>query len=163
MSQVGIERAAVAVISLFAAMLAALLSFYALFPWTVGAPDIAVGQRLVLSGSMSVLATAGFFTLVQFIRGRRWAWWIVFIAAAMALAFGMLCLWCAFFPTNYFERSQTAFLLLAGLMFAVPAAITGMLLNLPQVRGRCFRNPTRPRISRALASAAIDYPLSTNH
>lgn len=136
MSQVGIARAAVAVISVFGAILAALLSFYAVFPWTVGWPDNAFWQRVVLSASMSVLSAAGIFTLVEFVRGKRWAWWIALVVAAMVLAFGMLCLWCAFFPSNYFERSETAFLVAAGLLFAAPAAITGMLLNLPQVLGR---------------------------
>jgi hypothetical protein len=136
MNQVGIAKAAVAVISIFGALLAALLSFYAVFPWTITGPNTAGWHRAALSGSMSVLSIAGFFTLVQFVRGKRWAWWIVLVVAAMVLAFGMLCLWCAFFPSNYFERSETAFLFLAGLMFAAPAAITGMLLNLPQVHGR---------------------------
>jgi len=145
MSQVGIERAAVAVISLFGALLASLVSFYAVFPWTIGAPNIAVGQRLVLSGAMSALAIAGIFTVMQFVRGKRWAWWTALVVAAMVLAFGVLCLWCAFFPSNYFERSETPFLVLAGLMFAAPAAITGMLLNLPQVRSRPLRKSVLPQ------------------
>jgi amino acid transporter len=143
MSQVGIERAAVAVVSLFGALLAALLSFYAVFPWTSDGPDLAFGRRLALSALMSGLAIAGIFTVVQFVRGKTWAWFSALVTAAMVLAFGMLCLWCAFFPSNYFERSETAFLLRAGLMFAAPAALTGMLLSLPQVQGRFFRKCER--------------------
>jgi len=139
MSRFDIERAAVGMISLFGAMLAALLSYYAVFPWTIDGPDIAFGRRVAVSALMSGLAIAGIFTVVQFVRGKRWAWWSALVTAAMVLAFGMLCLWCAFFPSNYFERSETAFLWHAGLMFAAPAAISGMLLSLPQVCGRFFR------------------------
>jgi len=136
MSVSGIQRVSVAAISTFGALLAGLLSFYAVFPWVIGRPSIDLARRFGISLLMSLLAIACIFTVVQFVRGRKWAWWSVQVLAAMILAFGLLCLWCAFFPINDFERSEAAFLLMAGLIFAIPSVITGTLLNVPPVRRR---------------------------
>src|SRR5579863_5139711 len=136
MSAVGIQRASVAAISTFGALLAGLLSFYAVFPWMMSWPSLDFARRFGISALMGFLAIACIFTVLQFIRGKKWAWWSAQVLAAMILAFGLLCLWCAFFPTNDFERAEAEFLLMAGVIFAVPSMITGALLNVPQVRRR---------------------------
>ncbi len=123
-------------ISIFGALLAGLLSFYAVFPWMTGRTGFDFARRFAASAAMSLLAVACFFTVVQLIRGKKWAWWSAQVLAAMSLGFGLLCLWYAFFPTNDFERSEAAFLLLAGFVFSIPSIITGTLLNVPPVRRR---------------------------
>jgi Kef-type K+ transport system membrane component KefB len=136
MSVLKIQRASVAIISVFGALLAGLLSFYALFPWTIDRAGLDFARRFGISALMSALAIACIFTVVQFVRGRKWAWWSTQVVAAMILAFGLLCLCSAFSPTNDFERSEADFLLMAGIVFAIPSIITGALLNVPPVRRR---------------------------
>ena len=128
-----ILRASLAIISIFVTMLAALLELYAGMAWAHRAAYAAT-QRFGAPGILSLLAAACVITVIELIRGRTWAWWSTLIVAAMVLAFGLFCLVCAFRPITPFEHSEFPFLILTGMVFAVPAAITGVLLNLPAVR-----------------------------
>jgi cytochrome bd-type quinol oxidase subunit 2 len=126
--------AALAVISFFLITLAALLEMYAGMAWAHRAGAATSGRWS--TGFLSLLAAACVVTVIEFIRGRAWAWWMTLMLAAMVLAFGLFCLVCAFRPLTPFEHSEFPFLIMAGIVFAVPAAITGALLNLPAVRRR---------------------------
>jgi len=125
-----------ALVSLFLAMLAALLELYAGMAWAAHRAGDPMSQRVGTPAILSFLAATCVITVVELIRGRRWAWWSTLTIAAMVLAFGLFCLVCAFRPVTPFEHSEFPFLLRAGTIFALPAAIIGVLLNLPPVRRR---------------------------
>ena len=122
-----VSRFAIAAISLFVLLLAMVLGVYAVRVWRgTAAPFDSV--------TLTFVAVACVLTVVYLNRGRLWAWWSALVVAAMVLAFGAFCIFCAVYPTNIFEHAERSFLLLAGLVFGVPAAITGVLLNIPPVR-----------------------------
>jgi len=104
--------------------------------WTARWAGEAASSRFGTPAILSFCAAACIITLIELIRGRRWAWWSTLTMAAMVLAFGLFCLVCAFRPLTTFEHSEFPFLLSTGMMFAIPAGITGALLNLPPVRRR---------------------------
>lgn len=124
-----VSKFAVATISLFVLLLALLLGIYAVSAWA--APGtIAPFSSLMLT----LLAAVCLITVVYLNRGSLWAWWSALVVSAMVLAFGAFCIFCAYYPRTIFEQSERSFLLIAGLVFGVPAALVGVLLNIPPVR-----------------------------
>jgi hypothetical protein len=128
--------ASIALISLFVVLLATLLEICAAMAWTARWAGEAARSRFGTPAILSLCAAVCVITLIELIRGRRWAWWSTLTMAAMVLAFGVFCLVCAFRPLTAFEHSEFPFLLSTGIMFALPGGITGALLNLPPVRRR---------------------------
>jgi hypothetical protein len=122
-----VSKLAIAAISLFVLLLALLLAIYAVSFWRSAAAPLD-------SLTLTIVAAACIVTVVYLNRGRLWAWWSALVVAAMVLAFGAFCIFCAFYPITIFEQTERSFLLMAGLVFGVPAAITGVLLNIPPVR-----------------------------
>jgi len=129
-----IPKIAIAAISLFGLLLALVFAVYAFGVWAV--PGTASPLDAV---TLTTVAAACVVMVVYLNRRSIWAWWSALLVAAMVLAFGAFCIFCAFYPSTIFEQSERSFLLTAGIVFGAPAAITGVLLNIPPVR-RAFQH-----------------------
>jgi hypothetical protein len=81
------------------------------------------------------------FTTVQFLRGKKWAWFSAAGITAIVLGFAAFCVWSAFYSRDAYVQSEAMFVLLVRLMVGVPAVITGALLSLGGVRHEFLTGP----------------------
>lgn len=139
-----IVKLSVALVSFLGFALAVLLSLYAVMAWMM----VWIGNksytgfysRLGAPLLLTSLAVGCFLTTIRLTQGKKWAWWGAIAAAALAGGFGLYCMWAAFYSKDDYIKSEVIFVLFCGLAFAIPAAVTAVLLNLPQVR-RTFLAP----------------------
>jgi hypothetical protein len=137
-----IVNTSVALISFFGFALAALLWLYAVMAWIGNRSYTGVYPRFGAPMLLTSLAVGCFLTTIRLIQGRKWAWWGAIAATVLTAGFGLFCMWAAFYSKDTYIRSEAIFVLLCGFMFVIPAAVTAVLLNLPQVRRTFLAPPT---------------------
>jgi hypothetical protein len=121
-------RTTIAIVSLFGFLFSGLMFMYGSLSALARPPHPASASTLMLIGLLSV------FTTVQLIRRKKWAWWGAMFWTSLIFLFAMFCVWSAFYSTDAYARSEASFGFGIGVILMIPAIITAILLNIPQVR-----------------------------